>query len=710
MTKRSRFYQIGFFTLAIAFIALCLFVGITAIQKQMKLNLAVKMNPSIVCEIQASMDGVNGTYNKIFSNVEGSTSIGTNWSISGNTLSYNTSSTDMGKEIYLKVTNKTTGTRVMVEYNNEVKDVIEVNGTSTTPFSVSIPGNGKVQMLFSQVFKVTTTLTHASITATTNLYEIGGTYYAKTGTTPTMTLTSDTHYTNPPSSVEVTGATKGYTNGVLTLSNITGDVTVTASASAATYTVSSNLSGISSNTIANKATYNTNYTFTLTVASTSWTIGTVTYTVGGGSAQTLTDTTTDNLTYTYTIPGNKITGAIVINATATSSYSIYATINGEDVLIGDYSPKSASQVEDITYPSTFTYAGDLMSAVTGVSEVTATQITIAANMTGDITIVPKGYTIGTYTDDSTDVAYNAAYSVENLKATEIYYSPFVGYKYIQFNGAESYDDSGTLRHLRWIIIGAGSSVSNATMLGAVQNTVVTSYAFSGTLTNAKYSNTGKNSELGESQVLLLSEQVVDAMYYGSYYGLWTHAKSTTRIFLNGDFYTNSGLSSYESCIDTPKLKTAWRYQSDTSYGATYNSQECVEDEGSKIFVLATRNGYFSSGTSAANGIHVTNTNTSYQTVKFGYQNYCVEDYLGTSDATFKFQVPSPGESFSGGNCEYGNEKLASFSGASTSHWWLRSGDCDRHDLAYSVYSNGYVNDYTVVSDRGVRPSFVFNLA
>jgi len=79
-------------------------------------------------------------------------------------------------------------------------------------------------------------------------------------------------------------------------------------------------------------------------------------------------------------------------------YDIKATINGEDVLIGEYYQKSIEQPITINYPSTFTYAGDLMSAVVGVSEVTATQITIAANTTGDITIVPKGYTIGTYVD------------------------------------------------------------------------------------------------------------------------------------------------------------------------------------------------------------------------------------------------------------------------------------------------------------------------
>ena len=667
MTKRNKFYQIGFIVSTIVCIGLMLAMGIIAIQKQMKLNLAVKMNPSIVCEIYASMNGENGTYNKIFSNVEGSTSIGTNWSISGNTLSYNTSSTDMGKEIYLKVTNKTTGTRVMVEYNNEVKDVIEVNGTSTTPFSVSIPGNGKVQMLFSQVFKVTTTLTHASITATTNLYEIGGTYYAKTGTTPTMTLTSDTHYTNPPSSVEVTGATKGYTNGVLTLSNITGDVTVTASASAATYTVSSNLSGISSNTIANKATYNTNYTFTLTVASTSWTIGTVTYTVGGGSAQTLTGTTTDNLTYTYTIPGNEITGAIVINATATSSYSIYATINGEDVLIGEYYQKSIEQPITINYPSTFTGIGGLMSSVAGVSEVTATQITIAANTTGPITIVPKGYTIGTYTNDSTDVAYNAAYSVENLKATEIYYTPYAGYKYIQFNGASSYldvdNDGTTTRHLRWIIIGSATGDKTTYGEGGDENPY--------TLDSSGNETTTK--ELLDNECLMLSEQVIAAKAFDASKtsAQWNAGTSNIRIWLNGDFLTSTGLNNYKGGKIQPKnlYTTFATNKNETSKTATYTSSNDY------MFLLA----------------YHYNAKESPKYASYYLQDYMMQRYLGDVGSS--------------------NGKIHTFSGASDSYWWLRSGDDSNAYNAYFV--NGSSNVFCTgvnYSYLGVRPSFVFNLA
>ena len=124
MTKRNKFYQIGFIVSTIVCIGLMLAMGIIALQKSMKLNLAVRMNPSIVCEIHASMNGENGTYNKIFSNVEGSTSIGENWLISGNTLTYDNSSTDMGLTAHIKVTNKTTGTRIMVESGGASKGVV----------------------------------------------------------------------------------------------------------------------------------------------------------------------------------------------------------------------------------------------------------------------------------------------------------------------------------------------------------------------------------------------------------------------------------------------------------------------------------------------------------------------------------------------------------------------------------------------------------
>ncbi|MBQ4535804.1 MAG: hypothetical protein IJA22_03140, partial [Clostridia bacterium] len=91
------------------------------------------------------------------------------------------------------------------------------------------------------------------------------------------------------------------------------------------------------------------------------------------------------------------------------------------------------------------------------------------------------------------------------------------------------------------------------------------------------------------------------------------------------------------------------------------------------------------------------------------QNFVVEDYLGTDDAT----ITLDGVTYSGGDYTRGTStapKLASFTGANSSYWWLRSGDYYGSNGAYVVYGDGRVNSHYVDIDLGVRPSFILNLA
>jgi len=252
MTKKLKIYQILTFALGLAFVGLCLFVGITAVQKSMKLNMSFQMNPSIVCKIYAGIgsdSNLGSDETLIFSNVDGALSIHTNWTINANTLSYDNSiSYVMGQTIYLKVVNYT-DCRVLIE--PKISDTVQTSKitvmeasnsgiTDETTFSVGVPGSSVTgfQLNFTQAYKISTNLTNLTIAPASNVYTIESEYYVKSGQTPTFTLTSDANYeTLLSEDIDITNASAGYVGEVLTISNITGDVTLTATVEKIPYTI-----------------------------------------------------------------------------------------------------------------------------------------------------------------------------------------------------------------------------------------------------------------------------------------------------------------------------------------------------------------------------------------------------------------------------------------------------------------------------------------
>ena len=514
MTKRNKFYQIGFIISTIVCIGLMLAMGIIAVQKSMKLNMSFQMNPSIYVKVEIYNTSTS-KYETIFQNTN-ATEIKSGVILSGNTLQFaNDYATTLGTSLKMKVTSLNEGITMLTEFSGAsvTSGGNTLTATATTynvaSAELTVSTLTGLTMTFVQAFTVDVRgvdTASTTITAGQNVYTINGTYYVKSGATNAQfTLTSKEHYATPPTISGITGATYTFANNTLTLTKVTGDVSINASANAAQYTVSAGtLSGISSNTIANKATYNTNYTFTLTVASTSWTIGTVTYTVGGGSAQTLSGTTTDNLTYTYTIPGYKITGAIVINATATISYAISYTLydaTNDNNNPTTYTPSNSEQkVINLTNP---TYSGYTMlgfalgSAPSGVTLSNGGKtLTIPAGVTGDINLIARGYKTESYTSDS------------------VWY----GYSYLTFLNN---------KNTNWIILGSGnSSFFNKTNIDS-KSVSGSSFSTNGTQNSFDYTYTRSNrtftvsmlsptsnpkvngqQELSNNQVLLLKEKLI----------------------------------------------------------------------------------------------------------------------------------------------------------------------------------------------------------
>jgi len=721
MTKKLKIYQILTFVLGLAFIAICLFVGITAIQKQMKLNLAVKMNPSILCGIY-----VDDTL--VFDNVN--STIGDGVELTANTLKLNSTST-FGQSFNLKIANKNANA-IYVTFSGATisgsTSYSTVINASTTSSAMALSSAGMVTITMQQVVQVTTNIVQCTYTtdASSGIIEVNGKKYIPYGGTLKQTFTSNAGYSTPPTlSVTMGGETTTaytYTNGFFTFSNVTADIVVNASCNPITYTVAYNANGGSGSIASQTHTYGISLalspcTFTPPAnkkfagwAETS--SGAVEYT-DGESVINL-STTQDEVVTLYAV-WEDAGFTITLNLNGGSYNSSTSNIT----LSGAYSNlSSATSVVDDYIPTMTNYTfGGWYSDVVGAANVPTTQvkyfscnyftdnsISLAQDLTltGATTLYARWlpFTVGTYstgTDKPTE------------SGSTVTYTAFAGYKYLKFVGVDTFtytygSNTTATTPLRFIVIGAGENVNSA-MKGAYEQTSVTKAAFAGTLANTKdTSAVGTNTEIAYNHVLLLSEQLVDRMYYGSK-GNWLDTSATTRKFLNEtttatNFLPGSGLDDYvtngfivkpstntENITLADGIRTAWRS------GTTTDNESC-------IFLLGSRYGDPGSGNASDNGEIVSQTDTIKE--RYYSQHFVVEDYLGVDT-----------EGVEGGDLVYGDAKLKQFTGLNASYsssWWLRSGFYDSNNYAYFVLSLGRVSYDGVLNYVGVRPSFILNLA
>jgi hypothetical protein len=281
------------------------------------------------------------------------------------------------------------------------------------------------------------------------------------GTAVTFTVSANTGYTINTVSYTVGGGsstTLTAVAGVYTIdgSAITGDVVISVTTTANTYTISNNATSnnatlaYTGGVAGTAVTYGTAVTFTAS-ANTGYTINTVSYTVGGGSSTTLTA-----VAGVYTIDGSAITGNIVISVTTTANtYTIsnnaasnnaglsynsgvlagnivtYGTpviftasantgytINTVNVTIGgaSYSP-SVSGNNTYTIPGS-AITGNVVISVTTTS-ITPTTYTIDTNVSNNATFaytggVTGGTTVTAGTDVTFTVSANTGYVITNV--------------------------------------------------------------------------------------------------------------------------------------------------------------------------------------------------------------------------------------------------------------------------------------------------------
>ena len=175
MIKKLRLYQIGFFIITFAFITLCVYMGITAIQKSMTLNLSFQTSPKVYCQLMIGTD-------VIFDNTNPTNStIGNYITLSGNTLTFDKGKfeTSFGTGSFdLKITNGTnTKSAILVEVenvSNETSSIINMSASQT--FSIT-PTSSSMTISMTKVLPVSITKTGAVLSSGNIETTTNGSYY-----------------------------------------------------------------------------------------------------------------------------------------------------------------------------------------------------------------------------------------------------------------------------------------------------------------------------------------------------------------------------------------------------------------------------------------------------------------------------------------------------------------------------------------------------
>ena len=209
MSKKLKIYQVLTFTLGLAFVALCLFVGITAVQKSMTLKLGLKMDPAMLCAIY-----VND--NLVFNNK--TSEIASGVSLSANELRLNSTNT-FGTYFNLKIENLN---EFAINISLSGCTVGEVEGHETAILPEKDTGNIEI----SSAGLITITMTEAEVYYVQyNANNGGGEMATSTHIIGASSALSANAFTAPSEDVEFAGWATTLTdaqNGVVTYEE--GDV------------------------------------------------------------------------------------------------------------------------------------------------------------------------------------------------------------------------------------------------------------------------------------------------------------------------------------------------------------------------------------------------------------------------------------------------------------------------------------------------------
>ena len=761
--KRKRFYEIALIVCCLIIIGLTAYMGITAVQKSMKLNMSFQMNPSIYVKVEIYNTSTS-KYETIFQNTN-ATEIKSGVILSGNTLQFaNDYATTLGTSLKMKVTSLNEGITMLTEFSgasvtsggNTITATATTYNVASDELTVNTLSNLTIQ--FSQVFTVDVNgvnTASTTITAGQNVYTINGTYYVKsTATNAQFTLTSKEHYQNPPASITVDGATYEYTTtseeGTLTLTKINGDVSITASADPSSYTITYNTDGGSAISAQNytykaditlaAAPTKANYDFTgwkvgATVG--SWTSGT-TYTAG----QTITDDMHGNVTlvaqwkvkvYTLTYNANPVSTYADNGITPptqgsmeTSEYqhgeSKALTTNDFTMLKGTYNSAGTfrgwsedpnatkatytdEQSITISQDTTLYAVWDYVWTIKAYNQ---TNVTTGYNSNFDgYYYVEMGEYPQTYKSDDTIQVYSTEAKTTNI-TTSITISGTIGYgsdgyRYYWQN-AMKYQYKLKATHTFDKAYGVNGWYKIEPL-----RWIIIGGGKSETTTYGTGSN--KNSDsLGSNELLLLSEYVLYAVPFDGSHYQGDDYSCQNRYYTSGNMHTTSDVW----CSINGWTGSRGDSDPNTNNGVDYINQADALHVRENSFInlsglkdiMTANSSLIVSKTLSTTYKGGTDSSPHKIFLLGGYgDSFSRYNYLGGSG---KPKATGYATGFAHATSAYGS---GSGNASRPSNWWLRSGDSDRPNGVSYVGRDGSVYGSNVhEGDSGVRPCFCLNLA
>ena len=440
--KNLNWYRIFMASMMIATLAIAIWVGVSAVQKSMKMRLSYNITPAVLVKIESN---ASGSWKTLFNNY-GQTEIAIGFKLeNGNTLTYDESVGGLGVTSgQFRITNYNTEnllTTIAVDGGSSANYVTSGSGSTTT--TTAIANLQTVSFDFQKLAQITVNNNNSTISSTSNnIITYDSKYYAKFGEQISFTFAGATHY-QTPTSVTVNSNQQTLSNGILTLT-LSADCTINVnSGGAVPYTITYNLNGGSvagqnptSYTIETATFTLTNptldgYTFAgwtgtgLSSATTSVTIAKgstgdrnytanwgykITYNLGGGTATNPTTYTVETASFTLNNPTR--TGYTFKGWTGTDLSSTTTSVTIAKGSTGDRS--YTAQWTAITY--TIVYHANGGSGTTASSTHTyGTAKTLTINGFSNGLLWFSGWSTS---PSATSATYTNAQSVTNLASTQ----------------------------------------------------------------------------------------------------------------------------------------------------------------------------------------------------------------------------------------------------------------------------------------------------
>ena len=195
--RRKRVYEIALIVCCLIIIGLTAYMGITAIQKSMRLKVSFNATPSIYVEVKLAKitNGVTGTFEPIFNN-SGTPTLGTGITLTGNKLTITenfTTANSIGASFKLQITNLMSENGLKASFSGigAAADaeyvVMKVYSTSNTDDTaeVTVSGNSAssiFEITFSEYneYAVAVSPSSGNFTYTANPVAISGENYTAT--------------------------------------------------------------------------------------------------------------------------------------------------------------------------------------------------------------------------------------------------------------------------------------------------------------------------------------------------------------------------------------------------------------------------------------------------------------------------------------------------------------------------------------------------